>query len=132
MFEVIALADDRFLVSGTDTLGSQGSIVLDGSQWVEILDHQRLHAAEAEFDTAVSDFYAPILEATEGLLTATAPVVDELFHVVLHEEQPAAEGNAGVAIKLTRDSAILRHLADDPYGPRLIWVTPELLEIRAA
>ena len=48
-FTTTALVGNRVLVRGTDFLGTEGSTVLDSSQWVELNRHKQHKSATKEF-----------------------------------------------------------------------------------
>ena len=129
-FTTTALVGNRVLVRGTDFLGTEGSTVLDSSQWVEINRHKQHKSATKEFDAAVNEFFAPLLEAAEKA-KQPAVVEDPITFVVLDEATEGVEAKPAHVVKLTRDSIILRILEIDPASSMLAWVA-DTLEVLAA
>lgn len=125
MFTTTKLVNHRVLVSGTDTAGTQGSTVVDSSQWDEIQMHTSFNEAQLAFDDAVEEFFAPITEATEALAASTEVSEDDLNVWVVKPGADAVPGTQGVAYSLTQDSKILR-LIEEGNTDRLIWVDGDL------
>lgn len=121
-FSVTTLSGHRALVRGTDNHGTTDEAVLDTTQWDEIKAHFAGDSAMEDFDQAVSDFFAPILEAQEKLEAAVkARETDPLAELVVHEPVEATAGHAGLSYTLTKDSQVLR-LIEEGKGDRLLWV----------
>lgn len=125
-FTTVALTGDRVLVKGTDVFGNEGQTVLDGAAWAEVKRHRAFHEAEGSFDTAVEEFFAPLMEASEKLQQAIAtPALDPDSYVVLVEGEEATEGRSQEVIKLDTDSIVLR-LIERGDTDRLVWVMDQL------
>ena len=127
IFQTTKLAGHRVLV--TDGVAGGNSAILDSTQW----DHYNLDKkgaeAEAMYDAAVKEFYAPLIAATEAVEATFAPKIDSAFYIV---EAEATEGVMAVPaqlVELTYESAILRMIDSGDTG-RLIWVNGsiEILE----
>lgn len=130
-FTITKLAGNRALIRGTDTTGASGQTVLDSTEWDNVKQHWGLHEKGDAYENALAEFFAPLNEALAEIEGSQAPVVDDLFQVVFTE---GSEGQAEVAAEVAHlgtDSAILRLIESDPTAPRLVWVTPEQLEILA-
>lgn len=125
MFKQMKLTGERVLVSGTDTVGTENSTVLDASQWYEIQALQAHNEAHSEFDSAVEDFFAPLTEAIDKLESAGVKQVDPISYVTIHEGSEGTPGTDAVTLKLTADSIVLR-LLEQGDTDRLIWVGDKL------
>jgi hypothetical protein len=122
-FNTAQLVNDQVLVSGTDVSGNEGQVVVNGSQWAELNRRQDFDKAQKDFDQAVDDFFAPLLEAgekAEAALNAQRPE-DPIGFVVLDEGKDATPGTPRKVVTLTKDSQILR-LIEDGHDDRLVWV----------
>lgn len=126
MFTTANLTGERVLVKGTDRFGTEGTTVLDGSVWAQVKRHQAFHSAEETFDSAVEDFFAPLLEAAGQLEDALAvPAPDPITYVVLNEGVEGTDGREREVIKLDPDSVVLR-LIEAGDTDRLVWVMDRL------
>jgi hypothetical protein len=125
-FTTLALTGGRVLVKGTDSTGTEGQTVLDGSEWAQA-KRQVAHAeAHEDFDQLVTDFFAPLLEAQEKLeATLSVPQLDQSSYFVIDEGEEATAGRAPTIIKLGKDSIVLR-LLEEGKSDRLVWVNDEL------
>lgn len=125
-FTTLALTGDRVLVKGTDSQGTTGETVLDGSEWAEIQRRRQLTKAHADFDSVVEDFFAPIIAAQEALnVEHDGKVDDPSSYVVFDEGQEATPGRRPVVSLLSKDSIVLR-LLEEGHDDRLVWVNDEL------
>lgn len=127
-FNAKALMGNRYLVAGTDFTGAEGAVVIDGTQWNQVVSWDKSKRAQATFDEAVNSFFAPLLEAAEAM--EQEHVGDSIGTLVLEE---GTEGTAGVpakVVQLTKDSIILR-LIENNETDRLIWVYPNLEVLEA-
>lgn len=129
-FTMQTLVNDRVLVTGQDVTGTTGKVVLDGSQWVEINGRDDVSKAEAAFEAAVEEFFAPITEAAEKLSKSLERPTDPSSYIVLQEAVEAVGPRPAQLVKLTRDSQIIR-LIEEGQTDRLIWVGDDELEILA-
>ena len=120
-FTVTRLVGNRALVQGTDTLGTSGKTVVDTTQWDDINGHDQYSQAEADFESAVNQFFGPLIEAAEKFEREVDVPSDPAGYVVLQEEVEATEGQERVIVQLTRDSMILR-LIEQGETDRLVWV----------
>lgn len=121
------LVNDRVLVEGRDTSGTEGQTVIDGAQWAELNRRQDFDRAQKDFDQAVDEFFKPLVEAAdkaEKALTDQRPE-DPIGFVVLDEGEDATPGTPRNVVKLTKDSQILR-LIEDGHSDRLVWVDGDL------
>jgi hypothetical protein len=125
-FTTKQLTGGRVLVKGTDSDGTNGETVLDGTDWA-YAKAQAAHAeAHEDFDALVNDFFAPLIEASEKLeSTLAAPQLDQSSYFVIDEGEEAVPGRQRTVIKLSRDSVILR-LIEEGKSDRLVWVAGEL------
>ena len=125
-FITTQLANHRVLVRGTDITGYSGQTVLDSCQWDGIraeLDH---NTAEDQFNAAVEEFYAPLIEKLDSIVAEQQrAVVDDVYTLSVGETVEAVEAVAPATYRLSHDSAILR-LISEGQTDRLIWVNDKL------
>lgn len=125
-FTTLNLSNERVLVKGTDSFGTEGQTVLSATEWFEIKRHQGYTVAAQTFDNEVEAFFAPLLEAAEKAEAARAmPAPDPVSFIVLHEGTEGVEAKADTVVYLGRDSIVLR-LIESGDTDRLIWVDGEL------
>ena len=125
-FTATALANEHFLVEGTDVRGRHGECVIYGGQWLEIKRALGTDTAKAQLDAAIEEFFKPLVEAADAFTAAKAPVVDALSVVVLNEGtagEPAREREVAL---LGRSSQILRAI-EEGTTDRLLWVDGSLV-----
>ena len=126
-FNTTRLAGARMLV----TNGGKKQTILDTEQWDYIKSLTETNEAQADFDKAVKDFFAPLTEAVDKIEAAKAPKVDETYVVVVGETVEGTPGKQARAYHLSHDAAVLRILeSGDP--SRLVWVGNDAIEIVAA
>ena len=126
-FITTRLAGDRMLV----TNGNKKQAILATDQWDYIKSLTQTNEAQADFDQAVKDFFAPLTEAIDKVEAAKAPKVDETYVVVVGEEVAGTPGKQARAYHLTHDAAVLRILESGDHS-RLVWVGNDAIEIVAA
>lgn len=126
-FNVIALAGCDFLVEGTDFRGRTGETVIAAPAWVDYKATTEVDTAKAEFDAAIREFYAPVLDATSALREAREQEEygDPLSVILLDEGTPASAGSPRRELHLDPGSKILRAI-EEGLTDRLIWVGDEL------
>ena len=124
-FSTTQLVDNRVVVQGTDQFGSQGRTIVDGTQWAEVTGNNDYDQAVEAFESAVEQFFAPLMEATVKLEQSLERPTDSLGYVVLQEKVEATAGQEQVLVHLTKDSQILR-LIDQGDFARLMWVGEDL------
>lgn len=124
-FTTAVLTGDRVLVRGTDSQGTENETVLDGSQWFEVTKTDTYSQAQADFDSAVEAFFAPLTDAAEEFGRAMTRPTDSIGYVVLQEEVPATPGQREHLVRLSHDSQVLRLISEDNTD-RLIWVGDSL------
>lgn len=115
MFEVTPLADGRTLVEGADARGKEGSIALWSPAWTAYQEFLVKTEAMAKFDKTVEDFFAPLVEASEELATATE---DTWAEITVGEN---VEGVTARTFRLDPAGRILRILAETD-GSSLRWI----------
>lgn len=125
-FTVTKLVNERAMIIGTDKFGVSGKTIVSTEQWDEVNSNTAYDQATEAFDAAVKEFFAPLTEASEKLVSALEKPEDETGYVVLNEGAPATPGEERVLIKLTRDSMILRLIEEGKADSRLVWVNDEL------
>ena len=129
-FTTTELTRNRFLVEGTDSLGTINKVVLDGTQYKQLKGDAGDTAAVEAFDKAVAKFYAPLTKAAEALEAAIKAPEGDLFSEVVQEAVAPTLGQPEVRVRLTADTVILRFI-EQGATDRLIWVGNDL-EITAA
>ena len=121
VFNITRLAGERALVQGTD---EGETTILYTDEFDRLKGNTALKEAEAEFDTKVKEFFAPVTEASEAFEQAekaALTVNDPAFRVVVQEAIEATAGQAERVHILGRDAAILR-LIESGDTSRLLWV----------
>ena len=125
-FTATALANEFFLVEGTDVRGRYGEHVLDGREWLEIKRALGTDTAKEQLDAAIEEFFKPLVEAADAFTAAKAPVVDALSVVVLNEGTTGEPAREREVIHLSQASQILRAI-EEGATDRLLWVNGELM-----
>jgi hypothetical protein len=128
-FTTSKLTGERVLVRGSDIFGTEGSTVLDSSQWVEMSSRKEFSQATEEFEKAVEEFFAPLTRAAEKASKKLEKPTDAISYVVLQEATEGVEAKPAQLVKLTHDSICLR-LIEQGDTDRLIWVN-DTLEVLA-
>lgn len=126
-FITTRLAGDRMLV----TNGGKKQTILDTAQWDNLKALSQTNEAQADFDQAVKDFFAPLTDAIDKLETAKAPKVDDTFLVVIGETVEGTPDKQARVYHLGHDAAVLRILESGDHS-RLVWVGNDAIEIVAA
>ena len=125
-FKTIRLANHRVLVDGTDAFGNSGRAVLDSTQWDGIKAELTKSTVEDQFNAAVEEFYAPLLEKIDAIVAdAQKSVVDDAYVLTVGETVDAVEAAEPTVYRLSQDSAILR-LIEEGRTDRLVWVNDSL------
>ena len=125
-FKTTRLANHRVLVDGTDAFGNSGRTVLDSTQWDGIKAELTKSTVEDQFNAAVEEFYAPLLEKIDAIVAdAQKSVVDDAYVLTVGETVNAVEAVAPTVYRLNQDSAILR-LLEEGRTDRLVWVNDKL------
>ena len=125
-FKTIRLANHRVLVDGTDAFGNSGRTVLDSTQWDGIKAELTKSTVEDQFNAAVEEFYAPLLEKIDAIVAdAQKSVVDDAYVLTVGETVDAVEAVEPTVYRLNQDSAILR-LIEEGRTDRLVWVNDSL------
>lgn len=120
-----ALTGNRVLVKGTDISGTDGEMILDGSQWAEIKRQLEQDVAAAAFDADVDQFFAPLIQAADKFNATLAETFDEDTVFVFDEPRAAVPGDPGRHVHLHLHSVILR-LLEQGQSNRLVWVNGNL------
>ena len=125
-FKTTRLANHRVLVKGTDQFGTTDQTVLDSTQWDGIKAELTKSTVEDQFNAAVEEFYAPLLEKIDAIVAdAQKSVVDDAYVLTVGETVNAVEAVAPTVYRLNQDSAILR-LLEEGRTDRLVWVNDKL------
>lgn len=120
-FTTTALANENFLVEGTDVRGRYGECVIHGGEWFAIKRALGTDTAKEQLDAAIEEFFKPLVEAADAFAAAKAPVVDALSVVVLNEGTTGEPAREREVVHLSRDSQILRAI-EEGAADRLLWV----------
>lgn len=120
------LTGGRVLVKGEDIDGTFGETVLDGNEWAYV-KAQRAHSeAHDDFDQAVEEFFAPLMEASAKLESSLQVAqIDPISYLVIDEGEEPVEGRQATVVKLSKDSIVLRLLEQGDQA-RLVWVDGSL------
>ena len=125
-FKTTRLANHRVLVDGTDVFGYQGRTVLDSTQWDGIQATLKKDTLEDQFNRAVEEFYAPLIEKIDAIVAADEKsIVDDVYTLTVGETVEAVDAVAPAVYRLNQDSAILRLIQDGDVD-RLVWVGDKL------
>ena len=125
-FKTIRLANHRVLVDGTDVFGYQNRTVLDSTQWDGIQATLKKDTLEDQFNRAVEEFYAPLIEKIDAIVAADEKsIVDDVYILTVGETVEAVDAVAPAVYRLSQDSAILRLIQDGDVD-RLVWVGDKL------
>ena len=125
-FTTTALANENFLVEGTDVRGKYGECVIHGGEWLAIKRALGTDTAKEQLDAAIEEFFKPLVEAADAFAAAKAPVVDALSVVVLNEGTTGEPAREREVVHLSRDSQILRAI-EEGATDRLLWVGGSLV-----
>lgn len=126
-FTATPLAHHEYLVEGTDAAGVTDSTVVNGTQWDAVRERTRVREALEQFDVALEEFYAPLVEAAEQAERAVQrPELDPLLYVVEQEEVEAVDGQDRKVLPLDPGAVILRAVEEGCFD-RLRWVKGELV-----
>lgn len=131
-FNVQTMLGQQAVVSGTDINGNAGTTTVSTAQWEELNGRSGFSKAEAEFDKAVEDFFAPLTQAAEKATAALAgKTQDPVEFVVLNEATEGVKAKPATIVALSKDSIILR-LIEEGNTDRLVWVNDTTLGVLAA
>lgn len=125
-FTATALANEFFLVEGTDNRGKHGEFIVDGGEWLEIKRALGTDTAKAELDAAVEEFFKPLVEAADAFAAAKAPTMDALSTIVLNEGTTGEPAREREVVVLGQSSQILRAI-EEGATDRLLWVDGTLV-----
>ena len=125
-FTTTALANEFFLVEGTDVRGKHGECIVDGGEWLAIKRALGTDTAKEQLDAAIEEFFKPLVEAADAFTAAKAPVVDALSVVVLEEGTAGEPAREREVVHLGRDAQILRAI-EEGATDRLLWVDGTLV-----
>ena len=125
-FTATALANESFLVEGTDIRGKYGECIVFGGEWLEIKRALGTDTAKEQLDAAIEEFFKPLVEAADAFAEAKAPVVDALSVVVLNEGTTGEPAREREVVHLGRYAQILRAI-EEGTTDRLLWVDGSLV-----
>lgn len=131
-FAIQKLASERALVTGHDEYGKPRRTILSTLEYSEVKAEHAKQIAVEDFDAAIEEFYAPIIEAAEAIKRSVDQVEDPDFFVETQAESEGTPAQPRVVRRLQRDTVILR-LIESGNTDRLIWVddTIEILAYEA-
>ena len=121
-FNVTELADDRFLIEGTNRKGEHCQTILYSSLYNQIKDEEQTKAAAADMDASIQDFFAPLVAAGERLAQSKERQWDPDFTYVVEAPTKGTESKPGRMIPLDYSTVALRMIEEGDYS-RLLWVT---------
>ena len=125
-FTATALANESFLVEGTDIRGKYGECIVFGGEGLEIKRALGTDTAKEQLDAAIEEFFKPLVEAADAFAAAKAPVVDALSVVVLNEGTTGEPAREREVVHLGRYAQILRAI-EEGTTDRLLWVDGSLV-----
>ena len=125
-FTTIALANEFFLVKGTDDHYKYGECIIDGGEWLAIKRALGTDTAKEQLDAAVEEFFKPLVEAADAFAAAKAPTMDALSTIVLSEGTTGEPAREREVLVLGQSSQILRAIEEGATN-RLLWVGDELV-----
>ena len=129
-FTTTALANEFFLVEGTDVRGKYGECVVPGGEWLTIKRALGTDTAKEQLDAAIEEFFKPLVEAADAFAAAKAPTMDALSTIVLSEGTAGEPAREREVVHLGRDAQILRAI-EEGATDRLLRVN-DMLIITAA
>jgi hypothetical protein len=125
-FTTTRLVDGRVLVAGQDINGVSGQTVVDATEWDEVNADQAYSKAVEDFDSAVEEFFAPLLAAVDNLNSTIEVPRDPASYVVVQEAVEGVPAQERVLHHLSSDSIVLRLIEQGDHD-RLVWVGGELV-----
>ena len=124
------LITDQFVVRGTDFLGKEGEVEVDGTQWAQLKRHGQFKAATAEFDDVVKAHFADISAAAERVKAISEVKQNPMGYVVVAEEVKGVQAQPALLQHLSPDSVILRILEEQGLDTeQLTWVGDRLVAL---
>lgn len=128
-FTVTELEDNEFIVSGTDSYGVDGSVILESEAWSTYLYLERYKRATEEFNEAttaeMNTIFARIFDAAEKA-KATLGTDSDLDSVTVTEEVPGVQGKT---IPLDKNGRVLKLLSTGK-SDRLRWAGDRLVIVK--
>lgn len=123
------LANERALITGKDDAGENHKVIVSTLDYNQRNQRNKVELAQEAFDSAVEEFYAPILEAAEAANQSVVPTRDPAFFDVISEGSEGVPAQREHVERLPQDTVVLR-LIEAGRTDRLIWVgdTIEVLE----
>ena len=125
-FTITQLANHRALVQGTDSFGTTNKVVLDSAEWDGIKAVATKSTAEDQFNKAVEEFYAPLIEKIDAIVAEEQrSVVDDVYVFSVGETVEHVAAVEPTIYRLSQASAILRLIESGKFD-RLVWVGDSL------
>lgn len=124
-FTVTPLHDNEFLVTGTDSKGTDNTIVLESETWAAYLYIQKHELVTAEFNEVVKAHFADITDAADK---AKAQLDDSHGFDTVTVTQ-GTEGVAEEQVHLDRNGTLLNMLAQGKED-LLLWVGDRLVAVQ--
>ena len=125
-FTTTALANEFFLVEGTDVRSKHGECVIHGGEWLAIKRALGTDTAKEQLDAAIEEFFKPLVEAADAFAAAKAPTMDALSTIVLSEGTTGEPARERKVLFLGQSSQILRAIEEGATN-RMLWVGDELV-----
>lgn len=125
-FTATALANEHFLVEGTDVRGNYGECIVYGGDWLEIKRALRTDTSKEQLNAAIEEFFKPLVEAADAFAAAKAPVVDPLAVVILNKGTDGQAARPREVVHLPGAAQILRAI-EEGRTHRLLWVGGDLV-----
>jgi hypothetical protein len=122
-FTTTPLMSGGVLVEGTDVTGKTGTTILLSDRWEMVQSVKRHEAAQAVFDTAVTEHFKALVDAAEVAAMVAHPQRTDWANVTISE---GSEGSPAEVVALDPDGVILR-LLEETDGSLLRWVGDDVL-----
>lgn len=124
-FTVLPLHDNEFLVSGTDSTGTDGKTVLVSESWAAYLYLQKHELVMGAFNDVVANHFKDITDAAEAARTALEE--DDDYSVITVSQ--GSEGAPEEHLHLDKAGRTLNMIAKGK-GDKLIWVGDRLVAVK--
>lgn len=127
-FTITRLANAQAMVSGTDSTGATGRVVLSTARYDEVRRELAILGAQEDFDSKVEDFFSELVEAADELkkIATAVPVEDPASFVVIREALEGEAGDRGLTLRFDSDGTVL-NLIESGDTDRLVWLNSETL-----
>lgn len=123
-FTVTPLMNEEFLVEGTDSRGTDNSMVLHSPAWAAVVYARGLVEATGVFNTAVREMFKTVTDAADKAKANLASLKGEDYNTVTMTE--GADAVLGETIALDPDGVLL-NILDQGKSDILRWVGDRLV-----